>query len=72
MYRLEIIEGARWARQTAEQIGLLANTCKGIDEVVSVVRRGTVGKPADYAKGVQSVIDILEIGASIKAIKEKA
>ena len=68
MSRLEMIEGARWARQTAEQIGLLANTCKGIDEVIDVVRRGTVDKPADYAKGVQGVIDILENG---KAIKEK-
>lgn len=68
MSRLEMIEGARWARQTAEQIGLLANTCKGIDEVIAVVRRGTVDKPADYAKGVQGVIDILENG---KAIKEK-
>lgn len=71
MSRIEQIEGARWARQTAEQIGLLANTCKGIEEVITVVRRGTVDKPADYAKGVQSVIDILEIGSGIKALKEK-
>lgn len=66
-----MIEGARWARQTAEQIGMLANTRKRIDEVIDVVRRGTVGKPADYAKGVQSVISILEMGPDIKAMREK-
>lgn len=62
MSRLERVEGARWARQTVEEIGLLMVKGKrqGIDEIVAVLRRGTVQKPADYAKGVIGVIEILE------------
>lgn len=62
MSRLEHVEGARWARQTVEEIGLLMVKGKrqGIDEIIEVLNRGTVQKPADYAKGVVGVIEILE------------
>lgn len=62
MSRLEHVEGARWARQTVEEIGLLLVKGKrqGIEEIVTVLRRGTVQKPHDYAQGVISVIEILE------------
>lgn len=62
MSRLEVIEGARWARQTVEEIGLLMvkGRRQGIDDIVEVLRRGTVEKPEDYANGVIGVIAILE------------
>lgn len=62
MSRLEQVEGARWARQTVEEIGLLMVKGKrqGIDEIIEVLKRGTVQKPADYANGVIGVIEILE------------
>lgn len=62
MSRLEHVEGARWARQTVEEIGLLLvkGKRKGIDEIVEVLKRGTIQKPADYANGVRGVIEILE------------
>lgn len=62
MSRLEHVEGARWARQTVEEIGLLMVKGKrqGIDEIIEVLKRGTVQKPADYARGVVDVIEILE------------
>lgn len=62
MSRLEHVEGARWARQTVEEIGLLLvkGRKQGIDEIVAVLRRGTVQKPHDYAAGVIGVIEILE------------
>jgi len=62
MSRLEHVEGARWARQTVEEIGLLMVKGKrqGIDEIIEVLKRGTVQKPADYANGVIGVIQILE------------
>lgn len=62
MSRLEHVEGARWARQTVEEIGLLMVKGKrqGIDEIIEVLKRGTAQKPADYANGVIGVIQILE------------
>lgn len=62
MIRLEHVEGARWARQTVEEIGLLMVKGKrqGIDEIIEVLKRGTVQKPKDYAQGVIGVIEILE------------
>ena len=62
MSRLEQVEGARWARQTVEEIGLLMVKGKrqGIDEIIEVLKRGTVQKPQDYAQGVIGVIEILE------------
>ncbi|MNJ67628.1 hypothetical protein D3C81_1026120 [compost metagenome] len=62
MSRLEHVEGARWARQTAEQIGVLMvrGQSKGIGEVIEVLQRGTVEKPKDYAAGVQEVIDLIK------------
>lgn len=62
MSRLEHVEGARWARQTVEEIGLLMVKGKrqGIDEIIEVLKRGTVQKPKDYAQGVIGVIEILE------------
>lgn len=62
MSRLEHVEGARWARQTVEEIGLLMVKGKrqGIDDIIEVLKRGTVQKPADYSKGVIGVIEILE------------
>lgn len=62
MSRLEHVEGARWARQTVEEIGLLMvkGKRKGIEEIVEVLKRGTIQKPADYANGVLGVIQILE------------
>lgn len=60
MSNLERIEGHRWARDTAAQIGLLSNTIKGIPEIIDVIKRGTVDKPKDYATGVQQFIDKLE------------
>lgn len=62
MSRLEHVDGARWARQTVEEIGLMMVKGKrqGIDEIIEVLKRGTVQKPADYANGVIGVIEILE------------
>lgn len=62
MSRLEHVEGARWARQTVEEIGLLMVKGKrqGIAEIVEVLKRGTIQKPKDYAAGVIAVIEILE------------
>lgn len=62
MSRLEHVEGARWARQTVEEIGLLMvkGRKQGIDEIIEVLKRGTVQKPKDYARGVIGVIEILE------------
>lgn len=62
MSRLEHVEGSRWARQTVEEIGLLMvkGRRQGIDEIIKVLKRGTVQKPADYARGVIDVIEILE------------
>lgn len=62
MSRLEHVEGARWARQTVEEIGLLLvkGRRQGIEEIVEVLKRGTIQKPADYANGVLGVIQILE------------
>lgn len=62
MSRLEHVEGARWARQTVEEIGLLMvrGKRKGLDEIIDVLKRGTIQKPADYANGVLGVIQILE------------
>jgi hypothetical protein len=64
MSRLEHIEGARWARQTASEIGVLISRgkAKGLDDVILVLRRGTEQKPRDYANGVQSVIDLIKEG----------
>lgn len=62
MSRLEHVEGARWARHTVEEIGLLMVKGKrqGIDEMIEVLKRGTVQKPKDYAQGVIGIIEILE------------
>lgn len=62
MSRLEHVEGARWARQTVEEIGLLMvkGRKQGIDEIIEVLKRGTVQKPKSYSEGVLSVIEILE------------
>lgn len=62
MSRLEHVEGARWARQTVEEIGLLMvkGRRQDIDEIVAVLRRGTVQKPKDYAQGVIGIIELLE------------
>lgn len=62
MSRLEHVEGARWARKTAEEIGLLLvkGRRQGIDEIIDVLKRGTIQKPADYANGVLGVIQLLE------------
>lgn len=62
MSRLEHVEGARWARQTVEEIGLLMvrGKRKGLDEIIDVLKRGTIQKPKDYANGVIAVIQILE------------
>lgn len=60
MSNLERIEGYRWAKDTAAQIGLLSNTIKGINEIVEVLKRGTVEKPTDYATGVQQFINQVE------------
>jgi hypothetical protein len=62
MSRLEHVEGARWARQTVQEIGLLMvrGKRKGLDEIIDVLKRGTIQKPADYANGVLGVIQILE------------
>lgn len=61
MSRLEHIEGARWARQTASEIGVLISRgkAKGLDDVILVLRRGTQHKPKDYAVGVNEVIDLI-------------
>lgn len=62
MSRLEMIEGARWARQTVEEIGLLMvkGRSQGIDEIIEVLKRGTVEKPKSYSEGVLNVIEIIE------------
>lgn len=61
MSQLERIEGRRWARQTAEEIGVLLVRGKshGLSDVISVLQRGTQSKPEDYAKGVTEVIDLI-------------
>lgn len=61
MSHLERIEGRRWARQTASEIGVLMarGEAKGLDDVVTVLQRGTQQKPEDYAKGVTEVIDLI-------------
>lgn len=61
MSQLERIEGRRWARQTAEEIGVLMvrGQAKGLDDVITVLSRGTQQKPKDYAIGVNEVIDLI-------------
>jgi len=60
MSQLERIEGRRWANQTATEIGvLLARGHKGLDDVITVLSRGTQQKPKDYAEGVNEVIDLI-------------
>lgn len=61
MSQLERIEGRRWARQTAEEIGVLMvrGQAKGLDDVITVLSRGTQHKPEDYANGVNEVIDLI-------------
>lgn len=62
MSRLEHVEGARWARQTIAEIGLLMVKGKkqGIDEIIEVLERGTHQKPPGYVKQVRLAIKTLE------------
>lgn len=61
MSQLERIEGRRWARQTAEEIGVLTarGQADGVRDVIDVLQRGTQQKPKDYAKGVTEVIELI-------------
>ncbi len=61
MSQLERIEGRRWACQTATEIGVLMarGQAKGLDDVITVLSRGTQQKPKDYAEGVNEVIDLI-------------
>lgn len=48
MSRLEQIEGERWARSTCEEIGALRVRGNNAMNVIEVLQRGLVEKPADY------------------------
>lgn len=73
MSLIESREGYRWALQTAQQIMGLASTIKGIDEVIRVVQRGTLGdKPEAYKEGVRKFIRELEAAAVKVGVRRRA
>ncbi len=59
MSRIEHIEGARWARETCEQTGLLYSGRDGAERLVAMLERGTKGKPAGYSNGVREIIELV-------------
>ena len=50
-------EGREWAFESIHQLQELAGKGDRYQQLINYLQRGLKGKPADFARGVQSVID---------------
>lgn len=69
---IEWLAGRRWASDTVLQCYAELKLDGGAERILKRLRLGKIEKPADYSKGVQDIIIIVEDALHVQALGETA
>lgn len=69
--RIEYLSGHRWAREICLNSTAILSLPMGHERLIATLRLGLVQKPADYASGVQSIIQLVENSELISSLRSE-